>query len=162
MRQTRPLQVYVNTSFDGHLRTECDLQAVVWKQLSSTVESRKNQEIKPYNRSPWPQQVRTQQEEERQGPGPGLPWRKLQTMDVDMTVASTWAWTVWRSHLTTSATHHQRSASCLAERHSAGEWCHVSRARRLKALPLSSSRTAWRFTTLGEMTSTSAPVIPRP
>lgn len=57
MRQMRPLQVYVNTSFDGHLRTECDLQAVVWKQLSSIVESRKNQEIKPYNRSPWPQQV---------------------------------------------------------------------------------------------------------
>lgn len=162
MRQTRPLHVYVNISFDGHLRTECDFQAVVWKQPSTIVESRKNQEIKPHNGRPWPQQVGTLQEGGKQGPGSRLPRRKLQAMDVDVTVASTWAWTVWRSHLTASATQYRRSNSCLAEGHGAGEWWHASRARSLKALPLSGSQTAWRFATLGEITSTSAPVIPRP
>lgn len=80
--------VYVTTSFDGHLRTECDFQVVV-QQPSTIVESRKNQEIKPHNRSPWSQPVGTQREEGRQEPGFGLPWRKLQAVDVDVTVAST-------------------------------------------------------------------------
>lgn len=162
MRQMWPFHVYVTTSFDGHLRTECDFQAVVWKQPSTIVESRKNQEIKPHNRSPWSQPVGTRQEEGRQEPGFGLPWRKLQAVDVDVIVASTRARTVWGSHLTTSATQYERSDCRLAERHGAGEWCCSSRARSLKALPLSSSRTTWRFATLGEVTSTSAPVIPRP
>lgn len=70
-RHTRPLNVSVHRSLDDRLRTEHDFRAVVWKQVSSKVESRKNQEIKPHYRSSWPQQGRTRQEERRQGPGSG-------------------------------------------------------------------------------------------